>query len=300
MYGGLGVESKYTAIRDIILRNIPGVGNYPTSINGVRIVRRNNPTEFMRCFYNPSCILVLQGLKHMLYGNENLVYTKGQYVVSCTDIPVSSRVVEASDDKPFVVFILELDSNIISNLILETKLPKSIDTNPKALGIADTDNELLDAFYRLALLIEKPESEQQIMSPIIIKEIYYRLLTGPLGSQLRLINTKGTRSNQIAQAISLIKERYSEKLNMDEVAKAVNMAPASFYRNFKKVTQVSPLQYQKQLRLNEAQRLMLSGEHNAESASYIVGYESPTQFSREYKKMFGNPPKTDVKNLVVL
>ena len=300
MYGGLGVESKYTAIRDIILRNIPGVGNYPTSINGVRIVRRNNPTEFMRCFYNPSCILVLQGLKHMLYGNENLVYTKGQYVVSCTDIPVSSRVVEASDDKPFVVFILELDSNIISNLILETKLPKSIDTNPKALGIADTDNELLDAFYRLALLIEKPESEQQIMSPIIIKEIYYRLLTGPLGSQLRLINTKGTRSNQIAQAISLIKERYSEKLNMDEVAKAVNMASASFYRNFKKVTQVSPLQYQKQLRLNEAQRLMLSGEHNAESASYIVGYESPTQFSREYKKMFGNPPKTDVKNLVVL
>ena len=212
------MESKYTAIRDIILRNIPGVGNYPTSINGVRIVRRNNPTEFMRCFYNPSCILVLQGLKHMLYGNENLVYTKGQYVVSCTDIPVSSRVVETSDDKPFVVFILELDSNIISNLILETKLPKSIDTNPKALGIADTDNELLDAFYRLALLIEKPESEQQIMSPIIIKEIYYRLLTGPLGSQLRLINTKGTRSNQIAQAISLIKERYSEKLNMDEVA----------------------------------------------------------------------------------
>ena len=294
------MESKYTAIRDIILRNIPGVGNYPTSINGVRIVRRNNPTEFMRCFYNPSCILVLQGLKHMLYGNENLVYTKGQYVVSCTDIPVSSRVVEASDDKPFVVFILELDSNIISNLILETKLPKSIDTNPKALGIADTDNELLDAFYRLALLIEKPESEQQIMSPIIIKEIYYRLLTGPLGSQLRLINTKGTRSNQIAQAISLIKERYSEKLNMDEVAKAVNMAPASFYRNFKKVTQVSPLQYQKQLRLNEAQRLMLSGEHNAESASYIVGYESPTQFSREYKKMFGNPPKTDVKNLIAV
>ena len=294
------MESKYTAIRDIILRNIPGVGNYPTSINGVRIVRRNNPTEFMRCFYNPSCILVLQGLKHMLYGNENLVYTKGQYVVSCTDIPVSSRVAEASEDKPFVVLILELDSNIISNLILETKLPQAVDNKEKALAIADTDAELLDSFYRLAQLIEKPESEQKIMSPIIIKEIYYRLLTGPLGNQLRLINTKGTRSNQIAQAISLIKERYSEKLNMDEVAKAVNMAPASFYRNFKKVTQVSPLQYQKQLRLNEAQRLMLSGEHNAESASYIVGYESPTQFSREYKKMFGNPPKTNVKNLIAV
>lgn len=294
------MESKYSAVRDIILRNIPDVGNYPTAIKGVRIVRRNNPTEFMRCFYNPTCILVLQGVKHMLYGNENIVYTKGQYVVSCTDIPVSSRVAEASEDKPFVVLILELDSNIISNLILETKLPQAVDNKEKALAIADTDAELLDSFYRLAQLIEKPESEQKIMSPIIIKEIYYRLLTGPLGSQLRLINTKGTRSNQIAQAISLIKEHYSEKLNMDEVALSVNMAPSSFYRNFKKVTQVSPLQYQKQLKLYEAQRLMLSGNYDAATACYKVGYESPTQFSREYKKMFGNPPKTNVKNLIAV
>lgn len=236
----------------------------------------------------------------MLYGNENIVYTKGQYVVSCTDIPVSSRVAEASEDKPFVVLILELDSNIISNLILETKLPQAVDNKEKALAIADTDAELLDSFYRLAQLIEKPEAEQNIMSPIIIKEIYYRLLTGPLGSQLRLINTKGTRSNQIAQTISLIKEHYSEKLNMDEVALSVNMAPSSFYRNFKKVTQVSPLQYQKQLKLYEAQRLMLSGNYDAATACYKVGYESPTQFSREYKKMFGNPPKTNVKNLIAV
>lgn len=294
------MESKYTAIRDIILRHIPDIGNYPTSIRGVRIVRRDNPTEFMRCFYNPSCILVLQGLKHMLYGEENIVYTKGQYVVSCTDIPVSSRVAEASFEEPFVVLILELDSNIISNLILETKLSKTEDISEKALAIANTDDDLLDAFYRLAQLLDKTEAEQQILSPIIIKEIYYRLLTGPLGGQLRLINTKGTRSNQIAQAISLIKENYSEKLNMDEIAQSVNMAPSSFYRNFKKVTQVSPLQYQKQLKLYEAQRLMLTGNYDAATAGYEVGYESPTQFSREYKKMFGNPPKTDIKKLAVI
>lgn len=291
------MESKYTAIRDIILKNIPGVGNYPSSINGIRIVRRNSPTEFLRCFYNPSCILVLQGLKNMIYGEENIVYTKGQYVVSCTDIPVSSRVVEASEEEPFVVLILELDSNIISNLILETKLPKTVDSDEKALAIADTDEELLDAFYRLALLLEKPEAEQQIMSPIVIKEIYYRLLTGPLGNQLRLINTKGTTSNQIAQAISILKEKYAEKLNMDEIAQSVNMAPSSFYRNFKKVTQVSPLQYQKQLKLYEAQRLLLSGNYDAATAGYEVGYESPTQFSREYKKMFGNPPARNIKEL---
>ena len=291
------MESKYTAIRDIILRNIPDEGNYPTSIEGVRIARRNNTTEFLRCFYNPSCIFVLQGIKHMLYGEENITYTKGQYVVSCTDIPVSSRVAQASPDEPFVVMILELNSNIISNLILETKLPKTIEQDEKALAISETDEELLDAFYRLALLLDKPESEQQIISPMIIKEIYYRLLTGPLGGQLRLINTKGTRSNQIAHANSNLKEKFSEKLNMDEIALSVNMAPSSFYRNFKKVTQVSPLQYQKQLKLYEAQRLMLTGNYDAATACYEVGYESPTQFSREYKKMFGNPPKTDIKKL---
>ena len=212
------MQSKYEAIRDIILRNLPDVGNYPTSIKGVRIVRRNNPTEFLRCFYNPTCILVLQGQKHMLYGEENLIYGKGQYVVSCTDIPVSSRVAQATVDEPFVVLILEFDSNLISNIILETKLTQNIDTAEKCLAIADVEEELLDAFYRLALLIEKPESEQNIMSPIIIKEIYYRLLTGKLGNQLRLINTKGTRSNQVAQAIHYLKENYSEKLNIEDIA----------------------------------------------------------------------------------
>lgn len=294
------MQSKYEAIRDIILRNIPDVGNYPTSIKGVRIVRRNNPTEFLRCFYNPTCILVLQGQKHMLYGEENLIYGKGQYVVSCTDIPVSSRVAQATVDEPFVVLILEFDSNLISNIILETKLTQNIDTAEKCLAIADVEEELLDAFYRLALLIEKPESEQNIMSPIIIKEIYYRLLTGKLGNQLRLINTKGTRSNQVAQAIHYLKENYSEKLNIEDIAQKFNMAPSSFYRNFKQVTSVSPIQYQKQLRLYEAQRLMLTGDYDAASACYEVGYESPTQFSREYKKMFGNPPKTDIKKLVMI
>lgn len=290
------MNSKYEEIRDIILRNIPEAGNYPCKIKGVHLVRRDNPTEYLRCFYNPTCILVLQGKKQMLYGNNNLIYGKGQFVVSCTDIPVSSRVAEATPEKPFVVLILEFDSVLISNLLVETKIPHTDNNDEKCLAIADTDDNLLDAFYRLAQLIEKPQDD--MLSSMVIKEIYYRLLTSPLGNQLRMINTKGTRSNQIAQAISFLKENFSRKLNIEDIARHVNMAPSSFYRNFRKVTQVSPLQYQKQLRLYEAQRLMLSGEHNAESASYLVGYESPTQFSREYKKMFGNPPKTDVRNLV--
>lgn len=291
-------SDKYEKIKDIILRNIPDEGNYECSIKGVRLVRRDNPTEFLRCFYNPTCILVLQGKKHMMYGANNIIYKKGQYVVSCTDIPVSSRIIEATKENPFVVLVLELDSVLISNLIIETKIPHLIENKEKCLAVADTDDALLDAFYRLAQLIEQPKDE--ILTSMIIREIYYRLLIGSLGTQLKMINTKGTRSNNIANAISFLKDHFSEKLNIEDIAQTVNMAPSSFYRNFRKVTQVSPLQYQKQLRLYEAQRLMLTDGHSAESASYLVGYESPTQFSREYKKMFGNPPRADVKKIAAV
>lgn len=292
------MQFKYDEIRDIILRNVPDAGNYSCAIKGVRLIRRDKITEFSRCFYEPCCIFVLQGKKQIVYGENNFIYEKGHYVVSCTDIPASCRVIEASMDKPFVILLLELDFNIISNLILETKFSPVTYEKDKCLDVADCDENLLDAFYRLAHLIESPQDE--VISAMLIKEIYYRLLIGPLGNQLRMISTKGTRSNQIAQAISYLKENFSEKLNIDDVAKQVNMAPSSFYRNFRKLTSVSPLQYLKQLKLYEAQRLMLSGEHNAESASYLIGYESPTQFNREYKKLFGNPPKTDVKNLITI
>ena len=289
------MQSKYELIRDIVLRNIPNEGSYQTSIKGVNFIRRDTPSEFAKCFYKSACIFVLQGQKQMIFSSEIKTYKKGQYVLSCTDIPAVCRVEKASKEEPFVGILLDFDENLIKELIHTTKITKNSSFPSDYLAITDADNNLIDAFYRLAQLIENPQDE--IIVSMLIKEIYYRLLTGPLGNQLLLINTQGTRSNQIAQAINIIKEHYEEKLNMDEVAQSVNMAPASFYRNFKKVTQVSPLQYQKQLRLSEAQRLMLTGEHNAETASYIVGYESPTQFSREYKKMFGNPPKTDIKKL---
>lgn len=289
------MQSKYKIIRDIILRNIPGEGNYPCTIKGVKLARRDNPNNFLKCFYNPACVFVLQGKKHVLYGNENIIYKEGQYVVSCADIPITSRILEAWPDKPFVVLILEFDSDLISNLLLEAKTTHATEYKEQCFSVADIDDNLLDALYRLALLIEQPKDE--ILSSMVIKEIYYRLLIGPLGSQLKAINTKGTSSNQIARAITFLKENFNKKLNIEDVAKYVNMAPSSFYRNFKKITRISPLQYQKQLRLQEAQRLMLSGKYNAEAASCEVGYQSPVQFNREYKKMFKNPPKKDIKNL---
>ena len=193
--------------------------------------------------------------------------------------------------------MLEFDSYLISHIALESNIQTSPDINHQCLAVANIDEDLLDAFYRLIQLMERPEAEKEMVYPLIIKEIYYRLLVGPLGYQLYLVNKQGTRYSQIVQAISLLKERYREKLHIEEIADYVNMSLSSFYRVFKQVTRVSPLQYQKQLRLYEAQRLLLTGEDSIESASYAVGYESPTQFSREYKKMFGFHPRTHINSI---
>ncbi|MGN0902842.1 MAG: AraC family transcriptional regulator [Succinivibrio sp.] len=289
------MDKRISELKELVLRNTVGIGNFETSVKGLRFIRRDRTTDFIKCFYAPCCMLMLQGRKQIIFGIEELNCAKGQYVLSSTDVPVDSSIVEATPDEPLLAVVIEFDVNAIFNLLLESRLPKNSMQSETTYGVADADPDLLDSFLRLSRLVEKSDSERDVMGEIILKEIYFRLLTGPLGSQLRLINTKGTPSNQIAQAISIIKVRYGEKLSMDDLAGQVNMAPSSFYRNFKKMTQVSPLQYQKRLRLIEAQRLMLTGAYNAESACYKVGYESPTQFSREYKKMFGNPPRTDVR-----
>lgn len=292
------MKSKYELIKNIVLENISAEGNYSTPIEGLHFFKREKPSEFAKCFYKQACIFVLQGQKQMIFASKSNTYKQGQYVLSCTDIPAICRVEEASEEKPFVGIILEFDSKLLTQLVIETGNNKQIpDTKNEYLAVTDMDEGLTDALYRLVQLAEK-NSGENVLASMIIKEIYYRLLTGPLGDQLRLIYTKGTTSNQISDAISYLKTRYMEKLSIEDIAQHVNMAPSSFYRNFRKITKVSPLQYQKQLRLQEAQRLMLLGEHNAESAGYFVGYESPTQFSREYKKMFGNPPKTDIKKLI--
>lgn len=293
------MDSKNAIIKERVLSFAENEGNYPTSIKGLRIARRNSPTEFNRCFYEPVCIYVVQGQKQAIFGSDGFIYKENQFVISCTDVPASSRVVKASKDEPCLVLVLELDSFEISKLIIETQSVQTIQSDEKYLASADSDEFLTDAFFRLTELLDKPQSQQNILAPMIIKEIYYRLLTGPLGNQLHLINSKGTQANLIAEAITLLKNNYKEKLNVEELAKNVNMATSSFYRNFKKVTKVSPLQYHKQLKLYEARKLMLSGNYDATEVCYKVGYESPTQFSREYKKMFGNPPLRDVKQLVI-
>jgi transcriptional regulator GlxA family with amidase domain len=171
------------------------------------------------------------------------------------------------------------------------------DFTHRGMAVTDVDPYVLDAFLRLAELINDKE-RQKALAPLIIREIHYRLLTGPLGNQLRLINTIGSRSNQIAQAIAWLKSNYNKPIHINELAKIANMAPSTFNRYFRHLTNLSPLQYQKRLRLYEAQRLMLMENQNVSNAAILVGYESPTQFNREYKRMFGIPPLENKKRIL--
>ena len=292
---------KIEQLKDKIIKLYQEPGYFETSIKGFKISKRDEPTELKKCFYTPLAILLLQGSKQTIFGNREFTFGTGQYMVCSVDIPLMSRIKNATKDKPCIGLVVELDSYLISQLMAEiNSMEAEYRENLTCFSGAEADEDLISSFIRLTALLEQPENKQKILAPMIIREIHYLLLVGPLGNLIKAANTKGNQYNQIAGAINLLKENYKEKINMEELAKSLNLAPSSFYKHFKDMTTVSPLQYQKQLRLYEAQRLMLTGEHNAESASYLVGYESPTQFSREYKKMFGNPPKTDVKQLALV
>ncbi|ACC98432.1 AraC-type DNA-binding domain-containing protein [Elusimicrobium minutum Pei191] len=287
-------------LQEKVLNLVPKPGSFATDIKGLRIFRRNQPEEARKCFYKPIIALMLQGSKQCVFNAEKIEYVANECLVTSIDIPSASRITDASPEKPCIGVTLGIDSFIIKQLIIETNLLKTDYPAQRAVGVTKANSEILDAFLRIVTLLEQPKEQQNILAPMIIREIYYRLLMTPVGEQLRMVNTVGTKSNQIATAIEWLKENFKEELNVEKLAAKVNMSPSSFYRNFRKVTDVSPLQYQKQLRLYEAQRLMVSDNLDAANAGYAVGYESPTQFNREYKRMFGNPPKTDIKILQTL
>lgn len=288
-------EEKRTALKEKARKFISEPGIVQTGIDGFSISMRTRPTFNQHCFYKPMAIVILQGKKKTVLGSEHFTYNENQIVVTAIDIPTVGSVIEASEDKPFMTLILDLDSYLISRLLNEDAGQKN-GTSSRAMEIMDGGADILDAFYRLLLLVEQPE-RQKVMVPMILKEIHYLLLTSPLGDILRTVNTKGSQNNQIANAVAWLKENYCAPLKVDELAQKFNMAESSFYRHFSKVTSLSPLQYQKQLRLYEAQRLMLAEDFDAAAAAYEVGYESVSQFTREYKRMFGTPPRTNISRL---
>lgn len=268
---------------------------YPTAIEGFNLVRREDVGTAENCFEKPLVGLVVQGTKHSLIGGRKYVYSENQSIVAGVDMPISSYVINPTHEKPFLFLYLYLDRQLLSSLALEMK--QSFAENAEAstsVSIADTDTDILEMFLRL-LELQKKTEQIPMRAPMMLRELHYLLLLSPHGKILRQLNTPGTQNNQIVQAINWIRENYKIPMRVDSLAKYVNMSTANLHRNFKLLTGLSPLQYQKQLRLYEAQRLMLVENERASSAALSVGYESITQFNREYKRIFGEPPLRDIR-----
>lgn len=291
------MEKSKEMLKERINRRMPGPGDYETGLAGVRTYRRDETTNPTTCFYRPMIVKMVQGHKRAFMGTEEYRYGEDDILVSGVDMPGASMVCEASPGSPSTSIAIDLDKNLITRLSMEIPhKPFDAGSVVKGIHVQPLDADLLDAFLRLAELFDKP-GKLSVLGPMIVREIHYLLLIGPDGHRLRAFHTLGSQSHQVTQAISWLKQNMATAFQVEELAEKVNMASSTFHRHFKEVTTLSPLQFQKRLRLHEAQRLMLMDDLDASSASIAVGYESLSQFNREYKRLFGNPPGKDVRRM---
>ncbi len=292
-----GTEEKKLLLRENLLARTSETGDFDTDIPGVRLHRRNELGQLENCIYKPLATVVVQGFKRSIIGSGEYRYGEGHCLISGVDMPSANYITSASMEKPFLAMSIYLDRSLIRELALEA--PRAVLTsgsNEKGVSVAEAEEDVLDAFLRLADLLEKPD-RMTVLAPMVIREIHYCLLIGRQGGFLRQLNAPDSHSGQIATAVSWLRENFKEPLQVDALARMVTMSSATLHRHFKRVTTLSPLQFQKRLRLHEAQRLMLAEGMDANGASLAVGYESPHQFNREYKRLFGQPPGRDVNAL---
>ncbi len=267
-------------------------------LDGLFLARLTKPMESTLALYQPALCFVVQGGKQVLVGEEVLWYDPGNYLLFTVDLPVVFRVEEASKEKPYFGLRLNLDPALVTAVMMEAGAEiKKGDAIIKAIGVNAVDVDLLDAVVRLVRLADKP-GEKEILAPLIKREIIYRLLAGGEGARLShlVVASKGA-TRRISRAIGRLRDHYNEPLKIEEIARELGMSVSGFHHHFKSVTSMSPLQFQKQIRLQEARRLMLGEELDAASAGHQVGYEDPAYFSRDYKKLFGAPPQRDIANL---
>ncbi len=272
---------------DGLLEAFPGVG----------LGRFSKPTERVYSVFKPSFCIIAQGSKQMHLGEELFRYDPGHYLISTVVLPVVSNVVEATEERPYLGFQLHLDPAAVAAVMMESGIKtKRSDASVKAMNVSPTDADLLDAALKLVRLLDTPD-EIKFLAPLIIREIIYRLLRGEQGARLSHLLVSEGDAQRISKAVEQLRENLDQPLKIENMARDLGMSVSGFHYHFKSVTAMSPVQFQKQMRLQEARRMML-GEHlDVASASSRVGYEDQSYFSREYKKMFGAPPQRDIARL---
>jgi len=273
-------------------------GDSPVAVTpALTFFRREAPSEPASCLYPPSLALIVQGAKRVRLGSDAYIYDARRFLITSLDLPVVADVIEATPRTPYLGLALKLDLRMVTELMVDGSLPPPRE-QPACRGmvLGQATRPLLDAVLRLVDLLDTPD-DLPVLAPLIEREIVYRLLTGDQGARLRQIASVGSQSHRIARAIDWLKAHYARPLRVDDLAAHVQMSASSFHHHFRALTAMSPLQFQKWLRLTEARRLMLAERLEASTAAFRVGYESPSQFSREYSRLFGAPPARDVAGL---
>ena len=285
------------AVQRLYERAPPDVDDLPTGLPWLSLVRRAMPTAVGRGMLQPSVCLMVQGDKEMLVGERVLRYGPGDYVQAAMAIPVSGRIVRASDAEPYYGIRIDLDPKEVASFILEMRLPvPAIRDEAPVVTVEPAEDALLEAFLRLLRLLDRAR-DLAVLGRLLKQEIMYYLVTAPGGITLTRGVLGGQREHAVNRAITWIREHYNEPLKVSSLAATVHMSPSVLHRRLKAATVMSPLQYQKQVRLLEARKLLMSGDIEAASAAYQVGYESPSHFSREYRRLFGASPLQDAEQL---
>jgi AraC-like DNA-binding protein len=292
-----GMEAALETLGKSIARLTDKGDQSTTAIQGLSLHRREEPSEPISIMYEPRICVIAQGAKRVLLGDDTYTYDAHHFLISSVDLPTVVQVIKASRKKPYLGLVLRLDQREMSQMMADSNLPPPrVQQSVRGMTTGEVTLPLISAFQRLIDLLDEP-ADIPILEPIIRREIFYRLLVGDQGERLRQMASAGSQSHQIARTIEWLKDNFAQQLRIDELAKQVNMSTSTFHHHFRTLTAMSPLQYQKWLRLHEARRLMLTKRLNAANAAFEVGYESPSQFSREYGRLFGDSPSRDITNL---
>lgn len=280
-----------------IARWTAGRNRLDTPIEGLTLHRWENPTEPASYMLPASICLIGQGKKRLFLNEETYVYDAHRFLVTSVELPVVTQIIEASADKPYLGLTMDLDLRAIAQLMLgQDVLSSRQQADRLGIAVSEVPAALSNAFIRLIDLLEHPQ-DIPALAPLIKQEIFYRLLTGEQGPRLRQV-TAGSHGYHISRVIDWLKENYQKPVKIEDLAGKAGLSLSAFHTHFRAVTAMSPLQYQKRMRLNEARRLMLTEHVDAARAAFQVGYESPSQFSREYSRQFGAPPMRDIKTLI--
>ena len=268
-----------------------------TDVPGLLLARRTAPTVPATATYEPSLAVVAQGRKRATLAGTTFIFDESRYLLTSLDLPVICNVIEASEDVPYLCFVLKLEIPVVRELLSREEIQApAVTSDDPAMATGETTAELLDACCRLVDLLNTPQ-DIPFLSGLIQREIIYRILRGPEGARLRAIATLGDQSHRTAKAIAWVRANYAKPLRVDDLAKIAGMGISTLHHHFQALTAMSPLQYQKQLRLHAARERMLIDGLDAASAAFEVGYESASQFNREYSRFFGQPPMRDIRTL---